>query len=332
MPTSGAPAAGDALGELPEATVARAVGLFLILAILTETLILPGLSARAWPQRSALDGAFALCVAVHIWVTLYDGRFTRWRTVTWLALIGLRFAAEFTVFIGYILPWGQMAFWLVARAAEVPILAGALDWWLMPAGGGVRSVIADLWAGCPLAVLLIDLAGMHAGDRRRASRPVSARLAELALLVAAALLAAVASDAILARYAPLPEKAASASFRIIPPWFALPTFAVLRAVPDKLGGAALAFALMLLPAIWPWVHADRVRARGPSGLHLALCVGLALAWIALGVLGARRSDDATLVASRVAVGYVVAYFIAIVPLLGRSAFRSAPSSSSRGTA
>jgi ubiquinol-cytochrome c reductase cytochrome b subunit len=103
---------------------------------------------------------------------------------------------------------------------------------------------------------------------------------------------------------------------IVPEWYLLPFYAILRAIPDKLAGVAALGAAIVLLAFLPWLDWSRVKSgkyrpifRFFFGIFVICCVGL-------GYLGSQEvSDTATLAARIFTVGYF-GYLLVILPLLG----------------
>jgi ubiquinol-cytochrome c reductase cytochrome b subunit len=119
---------------------------------------------------------------------------------------------------------------------------------------------------------------------------------------------------------------------IVPEWYFLPFYAILRAVPDKLGGALLMFAAIGVLFILPWLDTSKVRslryrptARVFFGLFVLTC--LILGWCGgelpdnmVFQVGATASGDPIglnfVWLSRIATFYYFAYFLIVMPVLG----------------
>ena len=103
---------------------------------------------------------------------------------------------------------------------------------------------------------------------------------------------------------------------IVPEWYFLPYYAILRAVPDKLGGVVLMAASIFVLFLLPWLDTSRVRSgrfrpifKQFYWLFLADC-------IVLGVAGANPPEGLMLVVGRVATAYYFAHFLIILPAVG----------------
>jgi quinol-cytochrome oxidoreductase complex cytochrome b subunit len=103
---------------------------------------------------------------------------------------------------------------------------------------------------------------------------------------------------------------------IVPEWYFLPYYAILRAVPDKLGGVILMAASILILFLLPWLDTSRVR----SGRFRPVFKQFYWLWVIdtliLGVVGANPPEGVWLVIGRVATAYYFLHFIIILPLVG----------------
>jgi ubiquinol-cytochrome c reductase cytochrome b subunit len=120
---------------------------------------------------------------------------------------------------------------------------------------------------------------------------------------------------------------------IVPEWYFLPFYAILRAVPDKLGGVLLMFGAIGVMFILPWLDTSKVRSmryRPTARLYFFI---FAFFCLVLGYCGGQLPDDPVIGSasgfklldadinsfvwlSRVATLYYFAYFLIILPVLG----------------
>jgi ubiquinol-cytochrome c reductase cytochrome b/c1 subunit len=244
------------------------------------------------------------------------GSFNALRTATWLLLIGLWVGSEIAAFFGLMFPSGQFAFWLANVPLVGEVLAVSLrgDNTAMPEGLG-------LWSALLFLVLALDIAIMHYDDWRRRSFLQIAFF--LAIVAVTAIVLGLAVSAGMGRSAPNGFDVGASPFPIMPPWHLLPFYALLRAVPSKLGGVVLMFASMLVLMIWPWQRTDLLRL-GPMGrVWCLLCFALAATWIGLGYLGSCPAGGASEHAAQALAVFYFAFFLVVPPVLGKIAGRVA---------
>ena len=103
---------------------------------------------------------------------------------------------------------------------------------------------------------------------------------------------------------------------IVPEWYYLPFYAILRAVPDKLGGVIAMFASILILFALPWLDTSKVRSGNYRPLFKGFFWIFAVVCVALGYLGSRPAEGLYVVFSQILTVYYFAHFLVILPLLG----------------
>ncbi|RUO26637.1 cytochrome b [Aliidiomarina minuta] len=97
---------------------------------------------------------------------------------------------------------------------------------------------------------------------------------------------------------------------IAPVWYFTPFYAILRAVPDKLGGVILMFLAIVMLFLMPWFDRGRARSvRYRSGLHKANLTVFAISFVFLGYLGAMPATDLYTILARIFTFLYFAFFI-----------------------
>jgi quinol-cytochrome oxidoreductase complex cytochrome b subunit len=114
----------------------------------------------------------------------------------------------------------------------------------------------------------------------------------------------------------IPANPAVTPTHIVPEWYYLPFYAILRAIPDKLIGVIALGASIVILAFLPWLDTSRVRSaryrplfRQFFWLFVIVCVGL-------GWLGSKPPEGIYVILARVFTIYYFAFFLVILPLLG----------------
>jgi len=103
---------------------------------------------------------------------------------------------------------------------------------------------------------------------------------------------------------------------IVPEWYYLPFYAILRAVPDKLLGVVAMFASILILFILPWLDTSKVRSATYRPIYKQLFWLLVIDCIVLGIVGANPPEGAWLIVGRIATIWYFAHFLIFLPLLG----------------
>ena len=109
---------------------------------------------------------------------------------------------------------------------------------------------------------------------------------------------------------------------IVPEWYFLPFYAILRAIPDKLGGVVVMFAGVLILYVLPWLDTSKVRSATYRPIFKQLFWIFVLNCILLGYVGAKSPDETLLGMSmtywgRIATFYYFFHFMVLLPLVGK---------------
>ena len=103
---------------------------------------------------------------------------------------------------------------------------------------------------------------------------------------------------------------------IVPEWYLLPFYAILRAVPDKLGGVILMFGAILILFVLPWLDTSKVRSSVFRPIYRQFYWIFVIDVLMLGYLGAQPAEGIYLILSRVGTVYYFLHFILVLPVVG----------------
>ena len=302
---------------------------------------------------------FFLAVYVHMFRGLYYGSYKAPREVLWLLGCVIYLLMIITGFFGYVLPWGQMSFHgavvITNLIGALPIVGPAITTWLW---GGFAVDDATLNRFFSLHYLLpFVIAGVVAlhiwalhvpGNSNPKGVEVKSdadtvpfhpyytvkdgfAISVFLLLYASFVFFApdILGDAVnYVKANPLVTPA-----HIVPEWYLLPFYAILRAVPDKLLGVLTMGGAIACLFVLPWLDTSKVHSmRYRPAIRLWYFIFFVVC-IILGFCGAHAPDDQLIrgVAgmqigdaninsfvwlSRFATLYYFAYFLVITPLIG----------------
>jgi len=103
---------------------------------------------------------------------------------------------------------------------------------------------------------------------------------------------------------------------IVPEWYLLPFYAILRAIPDKLGGViAMAGSIIILFAV-PWLDTSKVRSAKFRPMYRQFFWLFVIDAIVLGVVGANAPEGNWIIIGRLATFYYFFHFLVILPVVG----------------
>jgi ubiquinol-cytochrome c reductase cytochrome b/c1 subunit len=104
---------------------------------------------------------------------------------------------------------------------------------------------------------------------------------------------------------------------IVPEWYFLPYYAILRSVPNKLLGVCMMFGSLLVLFVLPWLDTSRVRSARFRPVYRWLIWVWVAAFVILGYCGAHKPEGIYVVLSRLATIYYYLHFLVILPILGK---------------
>ena len=104
---------------------------------------------------------------------------------------------------------------------------------------------------------------------------------------------------------------------IVPEWYLLPFYAILRSVPDKLLGVIAMLSAILILAALPWLDTSKIRSAVFRPLYKQFYWILVLDVLVLGYVGAMPAEGLYLLIARIGTAYYFAHFLIILPILGK---------------
>lgn len=286
---------------------------------------------------------FFLAVYIHMFRGLYYGSYKAPREVLWILGVIIYLLMMAAAFMGYVLPWGQMSLWgatvITNLFGAIPIIGESVSIWLW--GGyaidnptlnrffSLHYLTPFLIAG---AVVLHVWALHVSGNNNPTGLDVKKKQDVLpfhpyyTMKDGFALCVFLILFAVFIFFAPnilghsdnyIPANPLVTPAHIVPEWYLLPFYAILRAVPDKLGGVILMFGSIFVLFLLPWLDTSKVR----SGRYRPLFKQIFWVFIGvclfLGYLGAQPAEGIYIILARLGTIFYFSYFLIILPVLGR---------------
>jgi ubiquinol-cytochrome c reductase cytochrome b/c1 subunit len=299
-----------------------------------------------WMLRYAhMNGAsmFFALLYIHMFRGLYYGSYKQPRELLWILGVIILILAIMTAFMGYVLPWGQMSYW---AATVITNLFSAI-----PLIG--QSIVTFLWGGFTvgnptlnrfyalhyllpfviLAVVLLHLIALH---RFGSNNPLGIEMKgpqdtlpfhpyfTIKDLFGLTVFLLIYSFFVF--YAPnflgssdnyIPANPMQTPNHIVPEWYLLPYYAILRSVPNKLLGVIMAFGSIFLLFLVPWLDSSPVRSARFRPVYKWVFWLLVIDVIALGWVGANPPEGVVVMVGQIATFYYFVHFLILFPVIGR---------------
>jgi len=292
---------------------------------------------------------FFIAVYLHIFRGLYYGSYKAPRELLWILGVIIYLLMMATAFMGYVLPWGQMSFWgatvitgfftaipLVGESVQQLLLGGfAVDNPTLNRFFSLHYLLPFMIAG----VVVLHVWALHVtGQTNPTGIEVKSKTDTVAFTPYATIKDGFAMIVFLfvffyfVFYIPnylghadnyIPADPLRTPSHIVPEWYFLPFYAVLRAITfdvgpidAKLGGVIAMFGAIAVLFFVPWLDTSRVRSAVYRPWYKLFFWLFAINAVFLGWLGSKPAEGLYVALAQVGTFYYFAFFLIIMPVLG----------------
>ena len=283
---------------------------------------------------------FFIVTYCHIFRGLYFGSYMNPRGPLWNSGVIIFLLMMGTGFMGYVLPWGQMSFWgatvITNLASAIPFIGGAVVEWLW---GGFSVDNATLNRFFSLHYLLpfviaglvmVHLSLLHTlgsnnplGINKNIDTVSFYPYFYVKDLLAFFVLIALFSFFVF--FFPnylghsdnyIPANPLVTPAHIVPEWYFLPFYAILRSIPDKLGGVVAMVAAILILLLLPVLNTSEIRSTKFRPLYGLAYWFLVSDFLILGWIGQQPVETPYLEVGMIATAFYFSFFLILFPLIG----------------
>ena len=305
---------------------------------------------------------FFIAVYIHMLRGLYYGSYKAPREMIWIVGCLIFFLMIATAFLGYVLPWGQMSYWgaevITNLIGAIPLIGEPVLIWLR--GGpaidnatlnrffSLHYLLPFVIAGC----VVLHLWALHTAgqnnpvgilipkDREKKDMlpfhpyfTVKDGFAIIMFMILFATFVFFMPNALGHADNYIPANPLVTPAHIVPEWYMLPFYAILRAIPDKFGGVVAMFSAIGVLFVLPWLDTSKVRSMRYRPTMQTFFVIFVIVGVILGWCGGQLPDapvignfktftvvdgdlNSYLWLTRFATAYYFAFFLIIMPLVG----------------
>jgi ubiquinol-cytochrome c reductase cytochrome b subunit len=285
-------------------------------------------------------GFFFIFVYIHMAKALYYGSYRAPRILLWSIGVVIFLVMIITAFLGYVLPWGQMSYW---GATVITNLLSAIPW----IG---TDLVEFIWGGFSvsnatltrffslhflLPFVLAALAFMHliALHQNASNNPmgVSSKLDRVpfypyyvfkdivgffVFFLLLSIFVFFFPNALGHPDNSIPANPMQTPISIVPEFYLLPFYAILRAIPNKLLGVVAMLASILILFLLPYLENSRVRSSAFRPFMRFFFWLFVVNFLLLMWIGSNHPEPPYILLGQLCTAFYFAYFLILVPLIG----------------
>jgi ubiquinol-cytochrome c reductase cytochrome b subunit len=299
---------------------------------------------NGWLIRYAhANGAsfFFLVVYIHIARGLYYGSYMAPREHLWCSGVLIFVLMMATAFIGYVLPWGQMSFWgatvITNLFSAIPVVGESIVQWLW-GGFSVDNATLNRFFSLhyllPFAIAGLALVHLVLLHQNGSTNPLGIesnvdKISFYPYFYVKDLLGFVTLMAFFTFFVYfqpntlghpdnyIPANPMVTPAHIVPEWYFLPFYAVLRSIPDKLGGVLAMGGAIVMILIMPWLNTSEVRSSAFRPIYRKLFWFLLADFLILGWIGQNEVETPYVEVGQLSTIIYFGFFLVLVPGLGK---------------
>ena len=283
---------------------------------------------------------FFIVVYSHIFRGLYYGSYMQPREHLWCSGVIIFLLMMATAFMGYVLPWGQMSFWgatvITNLFSAIPVVGGSIVEWLW--GGfcvdnatlnrffSLHFVLPFVIAG----LVIVHIALLHKDGSNNplgieSSNDKISFYPYFYVKDLFSLMCFIVFFSIILFYYPntlghpdnyIPADPMLTPAHIVPEWYFLPFYAILRSIPDKLGGVAAMGGAIVILLFLPFINTSEVRSSTFRPIYRKLFWLLFADFLLLGWIGQAIVEEPFVIIGQIGTVFYFVYFLVLIPAVG----------------
>lgn len=283
---------------------------------------------------------FFIVVYIHMFRGLYYGSYITPREHLWCSGILIFIAMMATAFMGYVLPWGQMSFWgatvITNLFSAIPYIGKDIVEWLwggFSVDNPTLNRFFSLHFTLPFIIVGLVLLHLILLHEKGSNNPLGIYIKSETIpfypyfyvkdLFGFIVLMFIFS--IFIYYYPntlghpdnyIPANPMKTPLHIVPEWYFLPFYAILRSIPNKIGGVIAMFGSLLILLTIPFTNSSEIRSTVFRPIFKILYWLLVVSFLILGWIGQMPVDYPYTEVGIIAMIYYFFFFIIVIPFIG----------------
>ena len=285
---------------------------------------------------------FFLIVYIHISRGLYYGSYKSPREVLWWLGIIIFLLMIASAFLGYTLPWGQMSFWgatvITNLFSAIPLVGDSIVTWLW-GGFSVDNPTLNRFYSLHflipfiiVGVVFLHIVALHKfGSNTPTGIDLTLKQEKIpfhpyytikdffglgVFFIIFSIFIFFLPNSLGHPVNYVPADPLVTPEHIVPEWYFLPFYAILRAIPFKLLGVLAMLGSILILFVLPWLDTCKVRSCRFRPIYKQFYWIFIFNFIVLGWVGSKVPEGHYLIISRICTTYYFVHFLIILPILG----------------
>ena len=285
---------------------------------------------------------FFLIVYIHMARGLYYGSYKSPREVLWWLGIIIFLLMIVTAFLGYTLPWGQMSFWgatvITNLFSAIPLVGDNIVTWLL-GGFSIDNPTLNrfysfhyLLPFIIVGVVFLHIISLHkVGSNNPTGIDLTLKKEKIpfhpyytikdffgfgVFFIIFGIFVFFLPNSLGHPNNYIPADPLVTPEHIVPEWYFLPFYAILRAIPFKLLGVLAMLGSILILFVLPWLDTCKVRSCRFRPIYKQFFWIFIFNFIVLGWVGSKVPEGHYLIISRICTAYYFVHFLIILPVLG----------------
>ena len=292
--------------------------------------------------HSVGSSMFFLIVYIHISRGLYYGSYKSPREVLWWLGIIIFFLMIITAFLGYTLPWGQMSFWgatvITNLFSAIPLIGDNIVTWLW-GGFSINNPTLNRFYSLHflipfiiVGVVFLHIVALHKfGSNNPTGIDLTLKQEKIpfhpyytvkdffgygVFFIIFGIFVFFLPNSLGHPNNYIPADPLVTPEHIVPEWYFLPFYAILRAIPFKLLGVLAMLGSILILFVLPWLDTCKVRSCRFRPIYKQFYWIFIFNFVVLGWVGSKVPEGHYLIISRICTAYYFTHFLIILPILG----------------
>lgn len=283
---------------------------------------------------------FFIVVYIHIFRGLYFSSYTKPKQWVWVIGVFIFLLMIITAFIGYVLPWGQMSLWgatvITNLVSAIPFIGNSIVTWLW-GGFSVDNATLNRFFSLhylmPFIIIALSILHLAILHQEGSGNPlgINTKIDKINMFPYfiikdfLGLLIGLLIFSIFLYFYPnilghsdnyIEANPMVTPAHIVPEWYFLPFYAILRSIPHKLGGViAMVFSILVLATL-PWIHSTEIKSSRFRPIYRYLYWFMISCCLLLGWIGGMPVEKPYVLIGQILSLYYFIYFLLILPFLG----------------